>query len=409
MNEPSQEPSRNRPSWQPFMCPSCRGLFRSPSNRTGTAQCPLCESSIQIPELDTQDLETPKPKTKERRASEPKAAPPVAPEEKPLKTEPPLAQAAEKEKESQVTPPLKKRRTQRAESDWEKETSKKGGASKGLILTTLFLLSILIGVAAILLVREKERRMTLFNQGRAKPEGEQTSDSPKKSSFFDFSKSSEDSSQEPILELETADLVTAREAARAFLDCQTIEEFAPLIRDPERVMPLVRKFYQENPYQANAALTIDANGIAQVAKKFASFNVVLRNYTSRPIALELTATGALVDWESWVGYCAIPWETFIENKVTEPTEVRVRVRAANYYNFNFRDDSKWACYHLATSTDGSILYGYALRSAPFLSELPKPNGSEETAVLNINFPDPAVSSNQVIITDFLQSGWVLGL
>ena len=300
------------------------------------------------------------------------------------------------------------------ERSWETETSESGkrGASKGAIFTWLFLFSILLGVAGVLFFQEKNKRFKTFeNRDRdsSLSEGDPSTDSLPENVFFDFAGASKKSTNKPLLELQTADLDTAREATKAFFDCKTIEEFPPLIRDPERVMPLVREYYRTNPYQPGSARTFKGQGTAQVAKKFASFSVVLRDYSTRAIALELTENGALVDWESWVGYCAIPWETFIEKKVTEPTVVRVRLVRANYFNFNFRDDREWACFRLATSTDSSVVYGYAPLDADFLRELPGPGDAEVTAILKVSYPDPAIASNQVIITDFLQSGWVLGL
>ena len=278
-----------------------------------------------------------------------------------------------------------------------------------MLFGSLFLLSILLSVGVFFFLQEKERRLSSVRPENALPDGTQDPTLPQENSFFDFSTATKSDPDKPILDVVTADLDTARLAAQKFLDIKNIEEFKPLIRDSERVMPLLRKYYQENPYQALGARAVDVDGSAQVAKRFVSFTVVLRDYSSAAIALELTQTEALVDWESWVGYCEIPWETFIENKVTEPTQVRVKIEPANYYNFSFRDDQKWACFRLATTTDGSVVYGYAPRDAAFLSKLPGRNEREVTGILKVRFPDAAASSNQVIITDFLQSGWVLGL
>ena len=306
---------------------------------------------------------------------------------------------------------MRRRKEDTRDPSWDREKSEssKGGPSKGVIFTALFFLSILLCVAAFLFLQEKERRLSAFKKEPTNSEGAQGSNQPQENSFYDFSNATKNSSQEPILEVVTADLDTARLAAKTFLDSKTIEEFAPLIRDSERVMPLVREYYRQNPYQVIGARAVDAQGVAQVAKRFVSFNVVLRDYSSRAIALELTQTKALVDWESWVGYCEVPWETFIEDQVTEATEVRVQIQRASYFNFKFRDDREWACYRLSTSNDSSVVYGYARLTEPFLSKLPGPNDPEVTGILKVRYPDSVVSSNQIIITDFVQTGWVVGL
>lgn len=373
MNESSQEPLDSTGSWAPFMCPSCRGLFRSPTDKAGDAQCPLCELDLTVP----------------------RGKPPARSQETP-----------------EVSPTRKRRRSSKAKRhNWENAQSQpqSRGTSKGIIFTSIFLSSIVLVAAVLLLLKDKERRLGSPQKESPLSEGGRSLDSPSRDSFFDFSTKSANKAKEPLLEIETADLQMAREAASAFLSCESIDELAPLIRDPERVMPLLREFYRQTPYQATEAIAVDEEGVAQVAKRFTSFNIVLKDYSTRAIAVELTKTEALVDWESWVGYCAIPWETFVESKITEPTEVRVEVKRAYYYNFNFRDDSKWACFRLATTSDAPVIYGYAPLTEDFVSKLPGASKPGATFVLKIRFPDTAVTSNQVIITDFLQSGWVLGL
>ena len=403
MNESSVESSGNQSSWSPFMCPCCRGLFRSPSDRVGEAQCPLCQSAIQIPG-DRGSTPPQGERTAKVASAETAPAQTAAPK---MAAAAPIEEAPAEE----APRPERRRRNDVREPSWDQKESRsrKGGTSKKPIFISLFLLSILLSVAAFLFVQERDRRLSSFRKDGALTENGQNPNLPQDKSFFDFSTATQNPDKGPLLEVETADLDTARLAARVFLNSKTIEEFAPLIRDPERVMPLVREYHQRNPYQASGVRHVDGEGTAEVAKRFVSFNVVLRDYSSRPIALQLTRTKALVDWESWVGLCEMPWETFIEKQITDPTEVRVQIKSANYYNFSFRDDSKWACFRLATSIDGSVIYGYAPRSEAFFSKLPGPFDPEVTGILKIRYPDNAVSSNQVIITDFVQTGWVVGL
>jgi len=93
----------------------------------------------------------------------------------------------------------------------------------------------------------------------------------------------------------------------------------------------------------------------QTSQGFVSILVTQADFLQKPIALELTDDGrALVDWESWVGYCEEPWESFISNQTTQSTLVRVKALESSYYNFNFSDDSQWACFELQRGTDDQI-------------------------------------------------------
>lgn len=188
-----------------------------------------------------------------------------------------------------------------------------------------------------------------------------------------------------------------------------MEDLAPLIRDPERVMPLIRKYYQSKPYQANGAYSINANGIAEIAEKFTSFQIILKDYSQRPIAVEFTDNGPLVDWESWVAHCETPWEDFIKERVTEPTLVRVNMTKDSYYNFDFRDDSQWTCYRLERSSDESVIFGYLPADSPLKTEFPKSSSPlPATFVITVRYPEEATTGDQVLITELIQSGWVLG-
>lgn len=373
MSKSQREPLAAKGAWAPFMCPACRGLFRAPTDRDGEIECPLCESKANLCRPSTV---APSPSS-------------VAPLEK----------------------PLRRRRTTNVaqEQSWDRPstTEEQTSSSKGVILTALFLFSILLMVGTLLMIKERNLRFSADFPANKPSQSNQASSM----GSLDFSNSAPNAPSESgnLLELESSDLKMAREAASKFLNCESVTELAKLIRDPERVMPLVRSYYERIPFEKVGALEIDEDGVAQVSKHFASFAVVLKDYSSRPIAVELSEEGALVDWESWVGYCEIPWETFVDNKVRKTTEVRVSVQRAFYYNFSFRDDSQWVCFRLARSPDEPVVFGYLPVDSPILSKLPKQNGLEATFVLKVRFPDPAVSSNQVLIEEFIQSGWVLGL
>ena len=272
------------------------------------------------------------------------------------------------------------------------------------------MLSIALIVGAFFLFKDRFQEMALF--------GKETDKSKKNFEISEFDeRAKEKSSPESEIEKENerylkqamSNLVLAQAAAREFLHCNTFEEYAAVIRDPERVMPHVRKFYQDNPYQLTGRYSISKDGATEVAKNFLSFQVVLGNYSKQQIAVELTDDGAKVDWESWVSYCEQPWDSFVEERTSEPTLVRVAITADSYYNFSFRDDSKWVCYRLSRSPDEPVIFGYLPSDSPLRKKLPKTQNIPEAVILKIRYPDDAVSGDQVLITDFVASGWVLGL
>ena len=378
MNEP--EPLTLQEAWTPFMCPACRGLFRAPRNQTGEVTCPLCESKIKI-EHPKEETHTPTPA---------QTLPPENSASNHAEGTQPQAKRRRK---------VQKKKTASTSTQWDhndSENSANQRNSRGIILTFLFIFTAVLATAIFFLLKERFNNSRIFgNEQRISSE--------------DLTTPSSTSNTESLIQLGKDDIVLARQAASKFLNCETIEELAPLIRHSERVMPLIRKHYQNSPYQPSPSLTIDETGITQISKKFTSFQVVLADYSSRPIAVEITDNGPLVDWESWVGYCGTPWETFIEQKTKQPTLVRVRANQDFYFNFNFSDSSKWTCYRLARSSDETVLFGYLPVDSPLNSQLPNSKKPPATHIIKIKFPEQAVSGDQVLITDIIQEGWVLGL
>lgn len=378
MSELKRQPLADKGAWAPFMCPACRGIFRVQSGREGRATCPLCDSEISI----VLEKATPTPTTS---ASE---------EEQPL---------------------VRRKRRRKHTSDkqsWDSDTEKKQSknSSQGIVLTSFFLLSILAAIGGFFVItNQKSRNQQPSNTGSI----ENPSNSFKPLKGIDSNGTQRDPFTLPegenLVEVLPSDQRTAQEFAKKFLACENMEDLAPLIREPERVMPLIRKFYEKEPYKAIGALEVDDSQISQVMKRFTSFVVVLKDYSSRPIALELTDDGPRVDWESWVSHCETPWETFIEEQIKEPQTVRVTVEKVFYYNFNFRDDSQWACFRLTRSPDETVIFGYVPQDSPFLKELPLNEEDRDVFRLKIAYPSNPVSNNQVIITDFVGEGWVDGL
>lgn len=356
MSSPPNDPSEDLSSWLPFMCPSCRGLFRVSVNQSSTAQCPLCQEELQVDLPET----AASPRKRRRSSSSPK-------------------QAA-----------------------WDEEQStdqKNKGSTRWVgFLTVGFTLSVVAALAGVYLFQNLSRK-------------DSAEDSAAKAKKIEaaFQKNPTEA-ETSLIDFTLDDSQAAAEIARQFLEAETLDDLLPLVRNPDEIGPIIRAYYRSTGYQAPGSYRLEEEVEAYSVKdNFTSFDVIMGDYTKRPIALEITEEGPLVDWESWVGFCEMPWDKLITHRPSSPVLVRVYVEKTFYYNFDFSDDSQWVCFRLSRSGDEPDLYGYCPEGSPLLEKLPQKPDKVSTYTLKIEFPDEAKNGEQVIITDVVHIGWVSGL
>lgn len=352
MSPSKEDQNDSLPGWHLYMCPSCRGLFRVSVNQGGRTACPLCQTGLNV---TLPNLASPR----KRRRSSPKES--------------------------------------RRNSNWEQAQAREEQSSTRWVgvLTFGFLLTLLAVLGAVYLYE------------KLKPTDSRAQANAQKVENL-FSRTDE-SEAPPLIDFSSRDFESAAAVTRKFLQAETVEDFLPLIRRSGELAPVIRAHYRSSGYQAPGSYRLGQTGVFKVKDNFTSFEVVMANYSKRLIAVEFTEEGPLVDWESWVGFCDVPWEKFIAQKLSSPVVVRVLVEKSYYFNFDFTDDSKWVCFRLSRDPDEPALYGYCAEDAPFLSKLPTKPDAPKTYTLEIQFPESARTDDQVIITDYVRQGWVSGL
>ena len=370
------------------MCPSCRGLFRAPSGSACPAVCPLCGAKVLLPAPKRETARTKKP------------------------------QASITEPQASVQPKLRRTATaqpRQASPSWDDEgpNVKRSASPKGAILSFLFLSSLILVAAGYFLLKDR------FSENKYSQTESETNEQKAKlkeglerlGTTAEEKENSLSSEKDPDQLINpTKDVFSAiQDTAFAFLNCESVEGLSTLIRDPERVMPLIRNYYETTPYAPANIKKLEEVTVAQVAKQFVSFGVILSDYSYKPIAIEKAEHGLFVDWESWVGYCEVPFETFAEKQIQDPTLLRITIEKDFYFNFDYNDSSQWVCYRLSHGVDSPSIYGYLPIDSPLINELYSSTQSEVTFIIKARFPETPKTKDQVLITDVVQEGWVLGL
>ncbi|MDB6080359.1 MAG: hypothetical protein JWO82_4106 [Akkermansiaceae bacterium] len=194
---------------------------------------------------------------------------------------------------------------------------------------------------------------------------------------------------------------------RGFLEAKTMEEALKFVFQPERVRSRWQQMLQDQPYEIPGCKEIDKNSIS-VTPKYVAFKVTTGNFSKRSLALRLVEGGApMVDWESWVGWSEMSWADFRRQKPTEPKLFRVILSKADYYNFDFANESEWSSYRLDSPDKEDSLHGYATFASPLDSEI-RPFDAKDRVrlMLRLRFPENARNDSQVIIEGTLGQGWL---
>jgi hypothetical protein len=218
------------------------------------------------------------------------------------------------------------------------------------------------------------------------------------------------------LERESSNQIYARVRAVAerFLNAASWQDRLALVREPDRVAPLMERFYADpdNPDGPVPHLPLPPEGKILVHESLLLISVGKEDRRTLPLALELTAPDEYrVDWESFVGFCEVPWNEIPDRRPIEPFLLRAKVKPGNFYNFGFRDDS-WSNWHLDDRRGEQRLYGYAELNGVTESDLKLHLGRSKKQVyllLKVRFPEDAPSPHQVEITEVIAKGWVAPL
>ena len=213
---------------------------------------------------------------------------------------------------------------------------------------------------------------------------------------------------QPTKRSDASILVEAESIAKDFLNARTIEELLPLVRNPDRARPRMEREYPANIVPATGMAEFNPGKVLMHLNPGVEVNVRTRSFEVRPLALVETPDGLRVDWESWVEWSDMPWTEFLDTKPTVPQAFRVVAKKVEYYNFEFSNDSKWRSFRLESRKGDQTMYGYVERGSELEARIQiPPEKKKAQLILKVRFPVGApITSNQVLIEDVVQDGWL---
>ena len=196
---------------------------------------------------------------------------------------------------------------------------------------------------------------------------------------------------------------------KSFLTAPSADEALRHVRNPEATAPKLESWLDGKPYTAPGFREIVGDSVASTdtAGEIFTVNVRAGDFELREIVVLGTEGNLKVDWESWVGWSDMPWQEFQSKRPVEGKWFRVELSRVQYYNFGFKDESKWVSYRLISPDGSASLYGYVPSISPLDEKIrPVDENGKVKLLLKLKFPPAAASSNQVIIEAVSGQNWV---
>ncbi|MEP4077121.1 hypothetical protein [Haloferula sp.] len=192
---------------------------------------------------------------------------------------------------------------------------------------------------------------------------------------------------------------------RKFLEAESPEEMARWVRHAELTLPRIEKFYVEGFRSVGFGKILwDRHPV----RRGEAIRVVLEDgeYTMREIFV-VDEDGWKVDWESLVGWSSLTWDELKESRSTSPVLFRVVVSDVSYYNFQFKDESRWSSYRLESLDGVNSLYAYVPRAGELDARLKSFEGIKSRQfIVKLRYPEDAPSDGQVLVDEIVAEGWL---
>jgi hypothetical protein len=216
-------------------------------------------------------------------------------------------------------------------------------------------------------------------------------------------------------DLEAGLLIDRIEAVlRKVCNATSVDELAAIVRHPERVTPLMRKYYESNPLtsvglksiKSLQPMTIDRRGNFWVA------TVLQDDGKSRSLIIEILESGQpRVDWETLVCYQPMKWDDYaVRRPAGTSLDFRVYVQPDNLYSHEFANSDQWMNFHLTALESEEPVFGYVRTDSPEAAVLRRlidqNGGGRTTLILRLMIPEGLNSPRGVVIEKVVNPRWL---
>lgn len=216
-------------------------------------------------------------------------------------------------------------------------------------------------------------------------------------------------------ELEASELIDRIDKTiREFFRATSVQSLTRLVRQPERVVPLMRQYYADQPVffqRLNAINTLRPLPFT-TRENFWLASVSMANSKTRYLIIEVLESGEpRVDWETLVCYQPMKWDDFVAQRPAGTSlDFRVYVERDNFYSHEFGDATRWTCFRLTALDSEETLFGYVSagseEAAAMIRLIDENDGRKTSLILRLCIPEGVQSRRGVVIEKLLSNRWI---
>ncbi|MEK7953819.1 hypothetical protein [Luteolibacter soli] len=197
-----------------------------------------------------------------------------------------------------------------------------------------------------------------------------------------------------------------------FLAADTIEKILPVVRQPDRVKPLIEEEWKVRPKRAMKFARLTTFQPASIAGgNFWIIRAETRDAGSQNLIVEQNGdTDVRVDWETFVCYQPMDWDRYRTERPTNAMDFRVWVTPDSFYSHEFSNAGRWRCYRVNIRDSEESLFGYAPVGSDVARDLDEffkrePDG-KATIIARLRFPAGGQSPRGVVIDKLVEPRWM---
>jgi hypothetical protein len=197
-----------------------------------------------------------------------------------------------------------------------------------------------------------------------------------------------------------------------FYEATTIDDLQFIIRAPEVVLPVARRYYVANRFVPQTVAGFEYHRRAEMEGMDVTLHGVMLGSLgeAREVAVEHTAEGPKVDWELAMGYQPMSWQEFRRTRPHETVYFRLSLQPSSYYSRPFHNPEIYRSFRLTYPDELRVINGYAMIDTEAELKLREwlPNDeSSERVIVGLAFPRGEHDEELVEITEFLSPSWVM--